>query len=277
MRALLAPYFDRPSRRRESLGLDPATSARGVRVIAAVLEQEGPLTRAELGARLAAQGLPVAGQALIHLIAHAAWQGVLCQGADRAGEPAYAPAAAWLPPGPTLTPAEAAVALLRRYLAGYAPAGPADFAAWAGLPLGVARTAWAALAPELVAVTVAGAPAGLLAAQAAWLDEPAAPAPVRLLPAFDTYLLGYQNRDLALAPVHARAIHPGGGLIHPALLVDGVVAGSWRLHRRRDHLEVRVASFAPLPPSVAEALAPEAAAVGHFLGDPVTLVVQSSS
>ncbi|HMA33773.1 MAG TPA: winged helix DNA-binding domain-containing protein, partial [Chloroflexia bacterium] len=272
--ALLGPIFDRPSRRRQELGLDIATCARGVEVICALLAEEGPLTRAALGPRLAARGLPTAGQALIHLLGHAAWQGAICQGPDQAGEPAYVLLDDWVPAGPTLAPAEATLALVRRYLAGYAPAGPADFAAWSGLPRGPAQAAWAALLPELIAVEVAGRPAWLPAGRAAWLDAPPPAAPlVRLLPAFDTYLLGYQSRALALAPEYASRIHPGGGLIHPTVLVDGQVAGAWRMQRRRAGWDVVVAPFAALPAAVAAALPREVAGIGHFLGEAATLTL----
>ena len=39
---------------------------------------------------------------------------------------------------------------------------------------------------------------------------------VRLLPAFDTYLLGYRSRATYLAERYARRIYAGGGWLHPA-------------------------------------------------------------
>lgn len=272
--ALLGPVFDRPSRRRQELGLDEATCARAVDVICEALGRDGPLTRAELSGELAGQGLPAAGQATIHLLGHAGLRGYICQGPDRAGEPTYVLLDDWIPAGPSLSAEEAGVELARRYLAGYAPAGPADFAAWAGLLMGQARAAWAGLANELIPVEVAGRAAWLPEARAAWLDEPQPAPSVRLLPAFDTYLLGYESRDLALAPEHARRIHPGGGILHPALLIDGRVAGTWRMRRRQTRLDVEVEPFAPLPAPVTDALAGEAEDVGHFLGEQAALVLR---
>lgn len=270
--AVLAPAFDKPSWRRAELGLDPATCARGVTHIEAILRREGPLTRADLAVRLAGTGIPTVGQALPHLLSHAALQGVIGQGPDRAGEPLYVLLDEWLSPAPPVDPEAALVALLRRYLAAYAPAGPADFAAWSGLSLGTARRAGAALEATRIPVEVAGQPAWVLPEQIAWLDESPADAPgVRLLPAFDTLLLGYADRGWVLDSAHARQIHPGGGLIHPTLLVDGHVAGSWRLLRRAKAFEVAVTPFAALPASAAAALAAEAAAIGRFLGAPATL------
>jgi hypothetical protein len=53
----------------------------------------------------------------------------------------------------------------------------------------------------------------MLKTQAALLDEPLSGATiVRLLPYFDTYLLGYQNRDLSVPPMYGKRVNAGGGM-----------------------------------------------------------------
>jgi hypothetical protein len=80
---------------------------------------------------------------------------------------------------------------------------------------------------------------------------------VRLLPAFDTYLLGYRSREHAVAAEHASRVWPGGGWIHPVVLVDGRAAGTWRVRGGR----VAVEPFGPLP----DGARAEAADVERFL------------
>src|SRR5207248_674839 len=77
-------------------------------------------------------------------------------------------------------------------------------------------------------------PAGGAAAIPGRLARRAAadPPPVRLVPSYDPYLLGYRSRALAVPDAYAKRIHPGGGLLHPALLAGGQAAGTWRLQRR---------------------------------------------
>ena len=274
---LLGPIFIRGNRRRYAeLGLDEDVSARAIREIRDALASQGPLTRAELVARLAARGIRAEGQAAPHLLARAALEGHVCLGPDRDGKPTYVLLDDWVERGPSLSPDAALVELARRYLDAYAPAAPEDLASWSGIRIGQARAAWQRIADELIEVEGPGGPAWLPKTHAAWLDEPPPPAPVvRLLPSFDVYLLGYRGRDLAVTPEHARRIHPGGGVLRSTLLVDGRAAGTWRSTRRRDHLEVAIEPFAELAPAVRPGLDAEVADVGRFLGAGATVRLAS--
>jgi hypothetical protein len=89
---------------------------------------------------------------------------------------------------------------------------------------------------------------------------------VRLLGRFDDYLLGWRGRDLILDPRHARRIQAGGGWIHPAVVVDGRVVGTWRARRAGDRLEVSVEPFGRLPAGSRPGLEAEVADLGRFLG-----------
>lgn len=265
---LLGPIFIRASqRRRTTLGLDEETCARGIHVLRNALAEEGPLTRSEIVERLAARGIRLEGQARPHLIGRAALEGFVCLGPDRGSEPTYVLLGDWVDPGRAL-PRDAALAeLARRYIGAYGPAGPEDLAAWSGLPVGEARAAWKLVADRLVEVEVAGKTAWMPKERTAWLEEPPPRYPlVRLLPKFDTYLLGYRGRDPVAAPEYAKRIHPGGGILRPTLLVDGRALGIWNFKRLRDRLEVIVDPFEDLTSSVRAGLEAEIADLAHFLG-----------
>jgi hypothetical protein len=264
---LLGPIFIRSGRgRRAQLGLDEEAGARGVRALDTMLAGRGPLTRDEIRRELAAQKIPWAGQATIHLIGLAALEGRLCYGPKRGSEETFVRLADWIGPGAAVPPERAPAELARRHLAAYGPATVEDLAAWSGLTLGVARDAWGQLAGQLLEVDMAGGRAWMLRSQAAWLDEAWAGGPVvNLLPRFDTYWLGYGRRDLALEPQFARRIFPGGGLLHPALLVDGRAAGTWRIKRRQKHIDVSLEPFETLGPQVQPGLEAEVADLAHFL------------
>jgi hypothetical protein len=270
--ALLGPGFIRATRRRYvELGLDEATCARAMRALRDMLGSGGPLTRAELARQLAARGIPSHGQAAPHLLRRAALEGLICYGPDRDGEPTYVLLQDWVDVERVMVGDTARAELARRYLEAYAPAGPEDLAAWSGLALSEARAGFERLAVQLIPVDMAGSPGWLLQSQAAWLDEPSAGGVVRLLPSFDPYLLGYRNRDLVVSTQHARRIHPGGGWLHPALLVDGRAAGTWKTRRKKNGLVVVVEPFERLDPDVTPGLEEEVQDLGHFLGLDATL------
>lgn len=271
---LLGPLVLRQSERRyRELGLDARTLARAERLITSALATDGPLTRGELAGRLDGAGLPARGQAPFHLIRRSALAGVLCHGPVRDdGEASFVLTEDWLP-GP-LAGAEfdgdsAALQLARRYLAAHGPAALEDFTTWSGLPAPAARRAWQAMADsdDCIEFELNGR-SGLLPA-ADW--QPLAPSgDVRLLPAYDNYLVGYRSRRLSVPPEHERQVWPGGGQIRATLSVDGLISGLWsRQDRGR---AVSVEPFGQLPANLAAGLEAERQDVLRFAGAPGTPV-----
>jgi hypothetical protein len=266
---LVGPAFVAAARsRRRQLGLDEDTYQRGVRAVRDRLAANGPSTREELVAAFTAAGVPAGYRTERHLLYRAALEGIICLGPDRGARPAWVLLEDWL--GRPLKPAapeKALAELAARYLAAYAPAAPEDLAAWSGLPAAVVRAAWTAAAGGLAEVTAAGRPAWLPRRRLADLDLPLPNSPaVRLLPAFDTYLLGYRSRELIVEPAHAGHINSGGGMILPVLLVGGRVAGTWKPNRKGRLVNVEVKGFAGLSPEVEAGIAAETADIRRFMG-----------
>jgi hypothetical protein len=273
---LFGPVFIAGSlRRRAELGLDEETCARGIHVMRDLLASQGPLTRAEIVEQLAMHGLYIEGQARPYLLYRAALEGVICLGPDRGTEPTYVLLRDWVQQGQALPQEAAYMELVRRYLGAYGPAAPEDMAAWSGLPISRIRTAWRHVADQLMEVESGGSAAWMLKTCTAWLDEPLmADRVICLLPGFDIYLLGYQKRDLAVPRQHAKRINAGGGILHPALLVDGRVVGTWKNLRKKNHLDVIVEPFDQLAPEVYPGLEAEVADLARFLEVGVSLQVK---
>ena len=273
--SVLGPVLVAGGRRRlAELGFDEGRTVRAVEIVRRALERHGPRTRAELAEDLRGAGLDVdvGSQAVVHVVRRAALEGVLCVGPDRDGSEAYVALDDWVATDGRAPDGDSSLAELgRRYLEGYGPADPQDLAAWSGLPAAQARRAWRLLGAELVAVSVDGARAWALSrdghAGAIRRRRPG----VRLLPAFDTYLLGYRSRALAVDGRDSRRVWPGGGWIHPTVVVDGRVVATWRLSPP----PVVVEPFDALPPAVVRSLEREAADVGRFLGVSTSLTVEA--
>ena len=277
---LLGPVFvagDR--RRREELGLSEDICVKSMRIIRNVLASQGPLTRAELIERLATNGIHLEGQARPHLLARAALDGLLCFGPDRGAEPTYVLLNDWIDQvhsGNSLPEDEAYAELTRRYLSAYGPATPGDQAAWSGLPLSKTRSAWQRIEDELLEVETTSSPAWMLKSKAARLDELPAPTPiVHLLPRFDIYLLGYQKRDLVVPSQYAKRINAGGGIVHPTVLVDGRIVGTWKCKREKNHLALMVEPFEQLAPGIDVELEAEVEDIARFLGVSVGMEVSA--
>ena len=253
LHALTAPPQLKGTRRRlHQLGIDSDTADRGVATVERALAEEGPLTRKQLGERVAGAGVPTEGQALIHIIALASLSGLAVRGPMVAGEHAYALVRDWLGELEPIDREHALAELARRFLAGHGPAGDRDLARWAGLPLRDARAGLAAIAPELEQH-----PDGLVDLRGR--DPAAELPPPRLLGAFDPVLLGWTSRE-ALLGEHQRVITVGG-LFRPFALVDGRAAAIWSMPKG----EVVLEPFDPLASEDAAALEAEAADVVRFL------------
>ncbi len=268
---LLGPGLIRGRKRRyRELGIEGSTGKKAVRVIEKALG-DGPLTRAELGEALTRSGLgiDVTGQALPHLIGRAALEGILCHGPLRGNEETFVRLEDWVGRAKSPPREESLAELALRYLRAYGPATPEDFSAWSGLPLMEARTGWKLLVSDIVEVRIAGT--------IAWISSSAAPASapeaglLRLLPAFDAFLLGYRNRDLFLPPAHAARVQAGGGIIHPSLLHGGRIIGTWHYERGGMEPVLKVEPFQPFPDELQPALGEEASDVGRFLDEHPTL------
>lgn len=145
----------------------------------------------------------------------------------------FACAETWLQcPVPTEPDPARAQALVRRYLAAFGPAGVADAATWSGLGVGHLRDAFDALRPDLVELRDAN---GRTLYDLGDAPRPPAdtPAPVRFLPEYDNLLLGHADRSRIVADAHRARLVTRNLIVPATFLVDGVVAGTWRIETAR--------------------------------------------
>ncbi|MCW2608268.1 MAG: hypothetical protein JWO60_2961, partial [Frankiales bacterium] len=123
------------ARRLAQEGVSPEQADRGVVAVVRAL-RNGPGRRAELREAVAAADVPVAGQALVHVLLLASLRGLVVRGPVVEGEQAFVLRADWLGPAPDVDRDAALVELARRYLAGHGPGSAQDLARWAGIALG---------------------------------------------------------------------------------------------------------------------------------------------
>ncbi|MFJ8596863.1 winged helix DNA-binding domain-containing protein [Streptomyces sp. NPDC093598] len=251
------------NRRYQQLSLGDDLRQRADHLLRRALAAHGPLTRAELTERLITLGIPPDGQAPFYLIRHAALTGTLCHGPQRAGETTYVLLDDWLPSTRRFRweGDSALTELARRYLAAHAPATLEDFAAWSGLPVTWARMAWKMLA-ESGAITKYGA-FTMLAGRVKELPRSSDTPDVRMLPAYDNYLIGYRTREASVPAPHQARVWPGGGLIRPTVIADGQAIATWT--RGPSTRSIQVEAFEPVPPQIEQGIDMEKEAVVGFL------------
>jgi len=245
------------------IGVDLAELA----AVAADLLGQTPLTRVELGARLAPRWPDHDPASLAYAASHLL---PLVQVPPRGlwGEPnhraAFMLANAWLAgrdpsasPSPPLgldpTPMEQSTMLeqlVLRYLAAYGPASVADAQAWSGLSR--LREVTDRLGSRLRAFTGPDG-ADLLDLPDAPRPDPDVPAPPRFLPEYDNLLLSYAERSRVIPHRRPVPLPPGHGATVGTLLIDGLWQADWKISQGVLEIE----PFISLGPADRDAVAAE--------------------
>jgi hypothetical protein len=160
-------------------------------------------------------------------------------------------------------PAEPAPAhqLVRRYLAAFGPATPTDAQVWSGLQ-GL-REVFEELRPGLVTFRDER--------KRELFDLPEAPrppeetpTPVRFLPEFDNLVLAHDDRSRLMADEHRSRIVSKNLQVFATFLVDGTVAGTWKIERKKKAATLHLEPFAPLAKGTLAALEQEGDAMLRF-------------
>jgi len=253
LRRLVQPVIERGMRGafgKQLAGVDPAElAAAGRRLVEAE-----PMSFAQLGQALAAQwpDHPPAALAqgvrtyvpLVQVPPRAVW--------GQAGQARHTSAEHWLgqrrpsggPAGPATVAGPAELArLVTRYLGAFGPATVRDVQAWSGLT-GL-KAVLEQLRPSLVTFRDEQG-AELFDLPAAPRPSQDTPAPVRLVAEFDNLVLAHAERARVVSPEATRQLFTVNGVIPGSVLIDGFVAGMWRLTRSRPGATVTIEMFGPV-------------------------------
>lgn len=203
---------------------------------------------------------------LLHL---AAARGVVCSGPSRGGEPTFVRADAWIPQWQDIPRERAEEMLLRMYLRAYGPAMPADFALWTGMTLTEAREIWAREQADFAPANVEGWAAAVHREDLDELARAKSERPlIRLLPYFDSFLLGHKDREHLVAMKYQKNVYRPRGWVAPVVLVDGRVAAVWAHTWEGTRLRVNVAKIATISRRIIAGIREEARDLGRFLEAP---------
>lgn len=216
--------------RRAQLGLDEPLFERARHLATSALAGGNRLRGADLLAVWGEGGLVTAGQRGYHLLWHLAQTGTLCFGPVREGEQLVVLVDEWIPHPLRPGREEALGELAGRYFRSHGPATVKDLMRWTNLVAADARAGLEAARSHLARLDVDGVEHFMDPETPGLLDACRAQARgVFLLPGFDEFMLGYQDRRASLPAEFANRIIPGGnGVFQPTVVSDGQVVGTWK-------------------------------------------------
>ncbi|NYF14550.1 hypothetical protein HDC34_002877 [Pseudoclavibacter sp. JAI123] len=217
-------------KRHQDLGIDAASENAARNSLYTEMDARGEtrrLTRAELFAAWERDGISTGGQRGAHLLWLLSLDTTLVYGPFTGTEQQLVLGAEWIA-NPVILDHDAAVReLVQRYLRGHGPATLADLQYWCKLPLTPLRSAIDELGDSLAGVQFDGTHHLVDAAVLDARERPKS-APTLLLPGFDEWILGYQDRSASVHPDHADLIVPGGnGMFRSTVVRSGTCVGLW--------------------------------------------------
>lgn len=177
-----------------------------------------------------------------------------------AGNAPFATAEAWL--DVPLEPDEGAHEMIRRYLAAFGPASVMDFQAWSGMRR--MKAAFEELRPETITFRDESG-RELFDVPDAPRPEPDTPAPPRFVPDYDNLMLSHADRSRIIAGDHKKHVFLSAARVRATVLVDGFVAGTWKVEKARGEATLTIEPFGELPKSARDALTDEGEGLVRFL------------
>ncbi|WP_134684984.1 winged helix DNA-binding domain-containing protein [Brevibacillus migulae] len=225
------------------------------------LVEEKPHTFSQLGKRLSERypdrdpsALSAAVRALVPLIQlppRGLW--------GESGQAAHTSGEAWLGQPLVSHPPEDDIIL--RYLAAYGPATIKDIQVWSGHTR--LQETMERIRPQLVTFRDEQGDE-LFDLPDAPRPDPDTPAQPRFLGEFDNILLSYANRTRIIDDAYRKRVITANGIVHSVIIIDGFVAGTWKIGRGKDTATLHIEPFQQISKQERKALLDEGARLLQF-------------
>lgn len=228
MLELLSPRIIKSNKRRyQELELDEETLNQSNQILKNALNDGGGLNRSELLNILQKNRISPEGQRAYYILQRASLEGLICQCGVQRNIPIYMSMDS-VPQTKILKHDDALAELARRYFTSRGPATLGDFIWWSGLLAADARTGLKAIQSDLTEETIHG--------QIHWYsdtkplvedDDPTA----HLLPTFDEYLFGYQDRSAVIGSLAKIKL---SNRYRSTIAINGQIVGTWGRTFKKD-------------------------------------------
>ena len=217
--ARMAPYNRR-------LELDSETLTRATAVIERACNDAGCVTRAEIGQALKRARIAIDPIRLAHIAMHAELEGVICSGPRRGRVSTYSLLSTRAPKTNPKERDDALGELARRFFQSHGPATIRDFVWWSGLTTPDAKRG--AEIARARSFTSDGLTYWIATTAPSESSRSRTASGLLLRPIYDEYIVAYRDR-VAVPHGTNRAMKNGRAIVFQhALVIDGLVAGTWR-------------------------------------------------
>ncbi len=273
MMDLFSPGLARTASIRDShLGLADTTVKSIENLFSKALQEREMLTRKEMYRLMEDSGIKTRSNNIgYHMLYRAAWDRLICFGPEIDGEQTFVLMNRWIPDAAKLERKEAVSELARRYFTSHGPANARDFSWWSGLTMKEIRPA---LEENSTGLESESAGKNTYYFGKRHDTEKETELPVKLLPAYDEYVLGYSDRGHLFVKDTDKSVIHSNGVFKPTLVIDGKVAGTWRSKPLGKETSVFVKPFRTLQRSEKDGLKEAALEYGNFLERSVSLKMQ---
>jgi len=249
------------------LGIDADVRRRTRTILSNALRGSNHLTRLELAKELTSGGVRAEGtQFLAHLMMHAELDGLVCSGVRRGKQFTYALVDECVPATRYLMRDVALQKLATTYFTTRGPATEDDFAWWSGLTKADARAA---------VRTVVGLNSEIFRGKTYWYSMMGAPSKqplVRLLQAYDEYLVSYRDRSAMQRRVDPAKVGERFDFLGSYVItVNGQIAGRWTRSIGSDAVTITLQPFIRLTRVELDAVEHQANRYAQFLGLPLKM------
>lgn len=212
-------YYDR------QLGIEKRELLKSTKLFEKMLRGKQQLTRPELEAIFTKAKFNCEGMRFGHLLMHAELQGLICSGGRKGKQITYALLEERVPGVKKYNKAESLALLTQKYFQSHGPATLKDYVWWSGLTTLEAKEGITLLEGKIKSIT--------LHEEVLWyIDLPRetkVDKTIYLLPNYDEYVVGYNNRAALIPEKNKSKISRAGNpLFSNTIIIDGQVQGTWK-------------------------------------------------
>jgi hypothetical protein len=217
---------------------------------------EGPLTANEILAEL--EWSREDGKRILHrVIREMSLQGLLCHASSSGQwhhdtEHTFSRVDKWLP-GADIDETdrdEAKKRLVVGYLRGFGPASISDFSYWTGMRVRDGGYFFKLIEDSIEEIHITGQRASCYLLKedlSDLLDSDDIPATARLLPQFDSLIMGHKDKERFIDPSSRSKIFLPRADVAATILLDGLVKGVWKMKREKKKWNLELRTFENIP------------------------------